>query len=112
MSTTPPAVSGSPVRGQTLTSNAGTWLGIGNSYADQWQRSADGTTWTNITGATGTSYQVGVADEGSELRLVVTATNLDGSVSAAGPPTGVVPSAPPLNTAPPAVSGRPRADTY
>ena len=105
VNTTPPAVSGSAVRGQTLTSNAGTWLGIGNGYTDQWQRSPDGTAWTNIAGATGTSYQVGVGDEGNRLRLVVTATNLDGAVSTPSAATAVVPSAPPVSTAPPTVSG-------
>jgi hypothetical protein len=106
--TTVPAVSGSAVRGQILTSNVGTWLGIANGYAEQWQRSVDGSTWTNIAGATGTSYQVGVADEGRQVRLLVTATNLDGTQSAASAPTASVPSAPPVSITPPTVSGTAR----
>jgi hypothetical protein len=106
VNTTVPAVAGNPARGQTLSSTAGTWLGIGNGYVDQWQRSTDGgTTWTSISGATGTSYQVGVGDEGSQLRLVVYATNPDATVSAASAPTAVVPAAPPVSTASPAVTG-------
>ncbi len=105
VNTTAPAVSGSAVRGQTLTATVGTWLGIGNGYAYQWQRSADGTTWTNIPGATGTAYQVAVADEGDELRALISATNLDATVSAPSDATAVVPTAPPVSTAPPVVSG-------
>jgi hypothetical protein len=31
-------------------------LGVGNGYAGQWQSSPDGTTWTDITGATAPAY--------------------------------------------------------
>ena len=40
--------------------------------AFQWQSSTDGgTTWTNIVGATGLNYKVGVADAASQLRVNV-----------------------------------------
>ena len=35
-------------------------------YTYQWQRSPDGVTWTAITGATGTTYTLAIADEGTE----------------------------------------------
>ena len=105
----PEVISGSPQRGQTLSSSQGTWLGIGNSYAYQWQRSTDsGATWTNIPGATTGAYPLGVADENSQLRVVITAANADGSSSVASAPTATVPTAAPVNTVAPAVIGTAR----
>ena len=72
---TPPTVSGTAQRGLTLTGTSGTWSGIGNTISYQWQSSADGTTWTNLTGATGTTYVLAGADVGRYLRLLVTVTN-------------------------------------
>ncbi len=104
--TVAPTISGSAVRGMTLSSTPGTWSGLGNSYAYQWQRSADaGTTWTAIAGATGASYTLAVPDETAVVRLLVTATNADGSVGAASAPTAVVQSSAPVDTTAPTVSG-------
>ena len=64
--TSAPTIYGAALRGTALSSTEGGWSGIGNAYAYQWQRSADGATWTNIPGATGTSYTLAVADEGDE----------------------------------------------
>jgi hypothetical protein len=105
VNTTAPSLGGTVARGSTLTASAGAWTGSGNSYAYQWQSSPDGTIWTNIAAATGTTYALGVGDEGSQLRVVVTATNPDGTVSAASAPTVTVPSAPPVATTLPSVSG-------
>ena len=45
-----PVISGTVQRGATLTASAGCWSGLGNTYAFQWQISADGgTTWTNVS---------------------------------------------------------------
>ena len=104
--TAAPTISGAALRGTTLSSTPGTWSGLGNAYAYQWQRSTDGgTTWTAIAGATGPGYLLGVADETATVRLLVTATNPDGSVAAASPATAVVQSSPPVSTGPPTVSG-------
>jgi hypothetical protein len=105
VSTTSPTVSGTIQRGAILTATPGGWGGIGNTYADQWQRSADGTTWANITGATGLTYQLAVADEGDVVRVLITATNPDGTLSAASAATGTIPSAAPVNTVLPTVVG-------
>ena len=108
VNTVAPTITGSVQRGGTLVSSAGTWLGAGNTLAYQWQRSTDGTTWTNIGGATAVSYPLGVVDEGSQIRLLITASNVDGSSSAASAPTTTVPVAAPVNTAPPTISGTAR----
>ena len=52
VNTVAPVLSGTPQRGSTLSVSQGTWSGVGNTYAYQWQTSTDGTTWTNVAGAT------------------------------------------------------------
>ena len=74
-----PTVSGTARRTATLTATPGTWTGIGNEYAYQWQRRVS-TTWTDIAGATGTSYTLDSADVGAQIRVRVTATNPDGTI--------------------------------
>ncbi len=113
VATAPPVVTGPAQRAGTLTATAGMWGGLGNTYTYQWDRSTDqGATWTPVTGATGLTDTLGVADEGSQLRLSVTASNPDGTVTAVSSATGVVPAAPPADTAPPSVTGTPqRAST-
>ena len=105
VNTTAPTLTGTAQRGSVLTASTGAWNGLGNSYAYQWQRSSDGTTWTSITGATGASHTLTVADEGSEVRMLLTATNADGSATATSAPTTTIPTASPVNTAAPTVSG-------
>ena len=106
VNTAAPGISGAAQRGLTLNSAVGTWNGVGDAFAFQWQRSADsGTTWTNITGATGASYQLTPADEGDLVRIVVTGTNPDGTGSAASPPSATVGATPPVNTVPQVISG-------
>ncbi len=102
---TAPALSGNAQRASTLTASLGSWTGQGNSYAYQWQRSTDGNTWTDLPGATAASYLIAAADEHSQLRVQVTATNPDGSAAAQSTPTAVIASAPPVMNAAPALSG-------
>ena len=100
-----PAIAGTARRGSALSSTNGTWSGSGNTFTLQWQRSAGGGTWTNIAGATGLSYTLGQADEGDTVRLQVTAANPDGTVIADSPASATVLAAPPVNAAPPLLSG-------
>ena len=91
--TAAPKLTGTAKRSSTLTVNVGTWHGVGNSYTYRWQRSSDGgSNWTTISGATASTHTVAAADQGSKLRVVVTATNADGTASATTSATGVVPS--------------------
>ncbi len=92
VNTAKPTIAGTALPGQELTANPGTWTGGVRSFAYQWQRcAADGTACANITGATGRTYGVRIADTGHRLRVVVTATNASGSsASAASAPTLVV----------------------
>ncbi len=82
-----------------LTTSRGTWGGTGNTFSYQWQRSADGTTFTNIAGATLATYTLAVADEGDWVRALVTATNSDGAVTkATDATTDFIAPFPPANT--------------
>ncbi len=82
-----PAISGTLSGTNTQTTTNGTWAGDATiTYARQWQRgnSADPNdpSWTNIAAATGTTYDLTVADAGKYLRCRVTATNSVGSTIA------------------------------
>ena len=83
MNTAAPAISGTAQRTQVLSASSGSWNGVGDVLGYQWQRSADaGATWTNIAGATTAAYTLAAADEGDNIRVLVTATNPDGSAAA------------------------------
>jgi Papain family cysteine protease/Ig domain of plant-specific actin-binding protein len=76
-----PTISGTVRAGYRLTAAPGSWSGMGNTITYQWQRLVSGT-WTNVTGATSSTYLlVHGVDSGTQLRVVVTVTNADGSVS-------------------------------
>ena len=94
-----PAVSGTAIRGQTLTTTIGTWTKVpAPTYSYQWQRAG-----VNISGATSNTYTLVSADVGSTIRCVITATNILGTVSANSNTTStvaaVVPGAPTISTA-------------
>jgi hypothetical protein len=92
-----PAVTGPAQPGALLSASAGTWLNSPTTYVIQWQRAAGGD-WANVPGAIGASYVTTSADAGVALRVVVTATNGDGSAVAASPPTAPIAAlAPPAN---------------
>ena len=86
--TTPPSISGTPRVGEKLTANAGVWVGA-DVLAYQWQR-CTGAVCADVAGATSQAYGVLAADQGRTLRVLVTATNPRGAVTAASPPTAVV----------------------
>lgn len=53
VNTVPPAVTGEPIIGQTLTTNNGTWANTVTSYSYQWEFSVDGeTNWSPLVGKT------------------------------------------------------------
>jgi len=112
--TVPPAVSGIPTVGQTLTTTNGTWANNPSGYAYQWLRcNGGGNKCASISGATQKSYTLVSADAGHTIRARVTATNADGSASATSVQTAQVvsgtSSAVPKNTTPPTISGTPKA---
>jgi hypothetical protein len=106
----PPVVSGTAVDGQVLNATTGSWSGSPTAYAYRWERcSESGADCAAVPGATSASYGLTLADVGSRLRVVVTASNSEGSTSAPSAPTAVVaPINPPTSTAPPVISGAAR----
>jgi hypothetical protein len=75
-------ISGTAQEGQTLTAAAST--GDGDvTLGYQWQSSSDGQTWSNISGAAGSTYTAQESDEGFFLRVAVTATDSQGNSTAA-----------------------------
>jgi hypothetical protein len=91
--TVKPAVSGSPVVGETLQVTNGSWTPAPSSYTRQWQRcSADVTGCINIPGATGATYGVRSADVGHRLRALVTAHSSGGATTAASNASATVTS--------------------
>ena len=102
-----PAVTGTVKRGLTLTTNAGSWSGVGNTYAYQWQRNT-GSGFADIAGATRNTYVLVTADTGALIRSKITATNPDGAASAYSLATGPVDAAAPVNTAAPTITGSAR----
>jgi hypothetical protein len=95
-----PTITGTLAVGQTLTAGTGTWLNFPVTYTYQWQRcDAAGANCAPIPGATAQTYVIGPGDAGFTLEVVVGATNVYGSASAASAPTGVVPpEGPPPST--------------
>ena len=86
-----PAITGSATQGQLLTASNGTWTNNPTGFAYQW-RSCDGggASCANVGGATTSTYTPAGGDVGRTLRVVVTATNAGGSVSATSNQTAIV----------------------
>jgi hypothetical protein len=90
--TVPPTISGTPQVGQTLTSSTGTWTGqTPLTYSYQWRRcDRTGANCSDVSKATGKTYALTSVDEGTTLRVRVTARNSAGTASATSAPTAVV----------------------
>jgi len=107
--TTPPAVTGTAVVNNTLSTSAGAWAGGATSESFQWQRcSSTGTSCVDIAGATTKNYKLATADGGHVIRSTVRATNVNGaSPPAASAGTSAVVDVPTASKAP-HISGRAR----
>jgi RTX calcium-binding nonapeptide repeat (4 copies) len=107
VNTVRPVVSGRVREGETLTATTGRWTGTRPiHYAYRWRRcDRAGASCVTIPGAAGPSRRLAAADIAATLRVIVTATNLARSRSAASVATGVVLPAPPVNVARPRLWG-------
>ncbi|HTX31453.1 MAG TPA: PQQ-binding-like beta-propeller repeat protein [Solirubrobacteraceae bacterium] len=101
---TGPSVVGTPVVGQPVGADVGTWSGLPTSYTFQWL-DCDGGTCSDITGANTESYTPTSAQLGHALEVSVTATNASGTSSAvvSGPSNAIV--APPTISQSPTIGG-------
>jgi len=105
--TAPPVISGTAQDEQTLSASTGSWTGVTPiSYTYQWQRCDNlGANCVNISGASGSTYQLSHGDVGTTLRVTVTATNAAGQAASTSQATAVVAAVAPSNTARPAITG-------
>ncbi|HTZ62758.1 MAG TPA: hypothetical protein VMB51_01495 [Solirubrobacteraceae bacterium] len=75
-----PVITGTPLEGQTLTVENGSWSGEGEiSYAYQWERCDSEGDCTTIEHATASSYTLASADVNSTVVAIVTASDTEGS---------------------------------
>ena len=105
-----PLITGLPVTGQTVTASQGLWAGTEPAYAYQWELcNVAGASCAEIGGATSSSFTIPDGDTGHTLRVIVTASNSAGTVSATSEATSEILGSPPFNTEAPTVSGTPTA---
>ena len=106
-----PEISGIPQEGLVLTSTRGTWANSPRWYSYQWRRcNTSGGGCVDISGATDSRYTVRSSDVGRSLRVVVAASNDDGTSWArtdASAPVAPPPAAPgrPEIIDPPVITG-------
>jgi len=95
--TTPPTITGTPAAGQTLSEVDGQWTGATPiTFTYVWQAcDATGGTCAPITGATAKTYLLTTAEVGKTVRVVVTATNANGSQVSTTVPTAIIASSGP-----------------
>ncbi len=104
---TPPSISGTVAAGQTLSASPGTWTGNPvPTYNYRWQDCPDnsGNGCTSVQSGPSSQYTLLASDEGSLVRVTVTATNSVDHASATSALTAAV-TGPPVNGTQPAVTG-------
>ena len=70
-----PTITGTATAGMILSDGGtDTWTGNPTSFLRQWQRGS-GSSWSNISGATGSSYALVYADIGYQIRMLKSAIN-------------------------------------
>ena len=89
---TAPAISGTAISGQTLTTSNGTWAGAPPpTFVYAWERcNSAGASCSVVSGATSSTYALSSADVGYTLRSRVTATNAAGSAQVESNASAVV----------------------
>jgi fibronectin-binding autotransporter adhesin len=104
----PPTVSGTPQSGSTLTAGHGSWSGSGTiGYAYQWQAcDQSGADCLDIAGATNSTYILSSEDVNTAVRVVVTASDANGSLPLPSAVTQPIASAShPVVSVPPSITG-------
>lgn len=104
----PPAISGAPHQGQSLTAVEGGWSGSPLVFAFRWLRcDLSGDACASIPAARSRTYLPTAADVGHTLRLRVTAANAGGSTKALSTNTATIqlPAQAPANIIPPSLVG-------
>ena len=102
-----PRLDGVAAVGATLSFSNSGWDGVQPmDFTNQWERcDGAGDNCVNITGETGSTYILQVADVDSTIRVAVTGTNADGVATIESPPSDIVEQMAPIPTALPVVTG-------
>ncbi|HUA74052.1 MAG TPA: LamG-like jellyroll fold domain-containing protein [Solirubrobacteraceae bacterium] len=102
-----PTISGTAAESEELTATHGTWVGPPTiTYLYQWQAcDAAGENCEDIFDAVESTYRVDMLDVRGTIRVVVTATNSEGSTRAASASTAVIGASAPHNDLRTALSG-------
>ena len=100
INTTAPLVIGSAQVGATLTAGVGSWDPAIETFTYSWQRAYGSGGFQAIPGATRSTYTVAPNDLGDTIRVIVTATNPDGTAAVTSPPTAAIAAAPAVVVAP------------
>jgi hypothetical protein len=103
---TPTATSATQYKvGATLTGTDGTWTGSGTVTISNriWQSSTDGSSWTDIAGATSSTYTLTANEANKYVRYAVTATDSNGSTTA-GDSTVLITTTPAFTASTPSTS--------
>jgi hypothetical protein len=106
VNTGPPTISGTPVQGDTLTANPGTWLGSPESYTYQWLACTTATQCNPISKATQATYTIPQVTQAESFEVEVIAVNPVGDsspVTSAATATAAVLA--PTDTTAPTVAG-------
>jgi hypothetical protein len=85
-----PSISGRALVGETLRAGRGSWSGTTLSFSASWMRCRTTPCRSGVEVGHRWRYRVHYADRGRRLHVVVTVTNLLGSVTAASTPTASV----------------------
>jgi hypothetical protein len=96
-----PSVIGAAQVGATLTAGVGSWDPAAETFTYVWQRAYGSGGFQAIPGATHSTYTAAPNDLGDTIRVIVTATNPDGTAAVTSPPTDAIAPAPPAAPAPP-----------
>lgn len=109
INTVAPVVSGVTHVGSTLTTTNGTWTDDGTpNFTYQWQRDLHGAgSFTTIPSEISSTYVLVDADDGCNIRSVVTDNTPDGNTAANSNSVGTVTEPAPTNVTAPMVSGGP-----
>lgn len=91
-----PTISGTTTVRRLLTASTGAWTGSATiNFAYQWRRcDAAGASCVDIVGATASTYALTAVDAGSTIRVMVTASNTEGSANATSTQTAVIAASP------------------
>jgi hypothetical protein len=106
-----PSISGAMRDGVTVTANAGGWTGSSPlTYSYQWQScNLEGEECHALEGATSPTYTLASSDLGTTLRVLVTGSNVAGSVEVTSAASTEVEAGAPSELGAPSIAGSPAA---